>query len=468
MTQRPHQNTNSENADNGEPIDADLQSDSILDQLLAEAEWPEAGDVVISRIQDVISNAIQEPSTEYLTANTAAESAAAFFKDSQNNQVSRAMGSRPSQRYFFVASVIAAIVLAFLAGRWSTPDLPDDVAAITASRRNDQQIKTPPSQTPESPLSLPASSGVDAESSGMVAGNTASPVNSPVSSSEVDALQPRPDASLARNRRLTQRERMQLQLNSVLECLGNGADLDASCCKSLLPRRAEFEYMLGEVIRNATGQRQMAAVTAIGFVGTDGSVPTLLRTTKSEDLRSKAIEAVKRCSSEQMLAGLVLQQGDESLRREFLTELAHRQTPKAALAWLHLVRSKETAELCLQLADELSPAMVDAMFADLDAPLLDDRMAAILSLGRRTDQITQERTLRLVQQFPNRWEPVAIMMWNGSETAVKTLTQLQRNTERFAVLQTAAIQLEATVGLPASLRRNEQPVSTPATHQRPD
>ena len=345
---------------------------------------------------------------------------------------------------------LAVVVLAFLAGRWTSPDIQNEVVttngAIDSSDPEVPEPVLPGTSDPErKPLDLPSK---NADRSEMMADSTAKSSEVLAPETMPDMIQPQPDKLNAKRYRLTQRERMLFQLDSVLTCLADNKSVDAACCQTLLPRRAEFEYMLGEVIRTATGQRQMAAVTAIGFIGTDGSVPTLLKTSKQESLKDKAIAAARRCSSEQMLAGVVLQPSDESLKKEFLTELAQRKPRNAVLAWLHLMRSPETRDLCLQVIDEVSPALIDAMFTELDAPLLDDRIAAILTRGRRTDKPTQNRIMQLAQQFPNRWEPVAILMWNGSEPAIKTLTQLQRNPERFAVLQTAAIQLEASVGLP--------------------
>ena len=147
-----------------------------------------------------------------------------------------------------------------------------------------------------------------------------------------------------------------------------------------------------------------------------------------------------------MLAALVVQGGDAATRKELLIELAHRKTPQAALIWLHLVRTPACRDLCLQVVDELSPELVDLLFAELDAPVIDDRLAAIQSLGRRGDDTTFRRTEFLCQNFPHRWEPVAILMWNGSEPAIGLLTRLQKNPERYAVIQTAAIQLKTATG----------------------
>ena len=464
-----------------EQSENDLADDVQLDALLLQARWPEAEAAVLARLQKSIAAGLLDYPVIIEAAQTI-DSMEAPVPD--NKSITMRTDSGRSGRgsvWMLLTSTLAVAVLAFFAGRWSSSN--NQLTQDTASPPLHSQPSAISGQPSESPGRLPGatpSNGVDASrladsdnkqmnrepldpSFHQPAQSTSQPpaghpqstdLQSPdqmlaetqPAAMENSTLQPEPDPLNNKRHRLTQREKMQLQLESVLTCLARQEKVDPSCCRSLLPRRAEFEYMLGEVIRNATGQRQLAAVTAIGFIGTDGSVPGLLRTSATDELRVAAVEAAKRCASEQMLAGLILQTGDAKLQLEFLTELAQRNTDRAVLAWLHLMRSPATRNLCQQAADRLSPTMIDAMFVNLDAPLLDDRIAAIQTLGWRTDLPTQNRILRTLQQFPNRWEPVAILMWNGSEPALKTLVNLQRNPEQFAVLQTAAIQLEAAVG----------------------
>lgn len=410
-------------------------SDSVLDQLLSEAKWPEPDTEAISRLESIVTTALAESMQNVAPA-----------------ELKRAgLRRRTGLRSLTLATALAAgLLFAFLAGRWTSPDVVDGVAATKIVEQPSDSGQTPPNAVETSPTQ-PAATNDPSPSNSMAAVDLQNPKH-PTESNPSETLVPKADPLTEKRRRLTQRERMQQQLDAVLLCLEEDGRVDASCCESLMPRRAEFAFLLGEMIRNTTGQRQTAAVTALGFIGTDGSVPMLLQSSATGDLRTAAIEAAKRCSSEQMLAALVLQKGDQSLRAEFLVELAHRTTPQAATAWLHLMRSPESRELCLQTVDELSPALIDVLFAELDAPLIDDRMAAILSLGRRADEPTLKRVTRLCQQYHWRWEPVAILMWNGSESAMKTLTDLQKIAERYAVLQTASVQLESFGGRYSKVR----------------
>ncbi len=414
---------------------SDDANDPLLDRLLSEAEWPRPDAGAIRRLESFVTTALADSRTNTAPAK----------------RHSATPGRRDGLRSLMLATAItAAMVLAFVAGRWTTPDVAGGAASADNGKRpadgsNARAMRVETVQ----PELVPDQDAV--LSRGMAADDV--PYSQvPTAMDQRENLQPKPDPLTEKRSRLTQRERMRQQLDSVLACLEEDSEIDPVCCQSLMPRRAEFEFMLSEVIRSTTGQRQTAAVTAMGFVGTDGSVPMLLGSSATGDLRTAAIEAAKRCSSEQMLAGLVLQKGDASLRKEFLTELAHRSTPQAAQAWLYLVRTPASCELCLELVDELSPALIEALIAELDASLIDDRMAAILSLGRRADEQTLKRMTTLCQQFPGRWEPVAILMWNGSEPALKSLTAMQKDAERYAVLRTAAVQLESYVGKTSQVR----------------
>lgn len=467
------------------PTEDDLAGDAQLDALLLQARWPAPEDAILDRLQKSIAAGLQDHpvTTESIQAIDLMTAIAPHEKSMAISPDSRL--SRKESAWMMLTSTLAIAVLAFFAGRWSssisqlTSNTASQPLPVEPSQISGQLSKAPTSFPDAStPIGLDATDLADSDHKHPHPNLANSTFNQPAQSNsqptagsspsadmqspdqmlaetqhgqaDEKTLQPEPDLMNNKRHRMTQREKLQLQLDNVLTCLALQEKADASCCRSLLPRRAEFEYMLGEVIRNATGQRQMAAVTAIGFIGTDGSVPGLLQTSTRKELRTTAIEAVKRCSSEQMLAGLILQTSDPQLQKQFLFELAHRNSSRAVSAWLHLMRSAATRNLCQHAVDELSPAIIDAMFINLDAPLLDDRIAAIQTLGWRTDPATQTRILRTLQQFPNRWEPVAILMWNGSEPALKTLVALQGNPERFAVLQTAAIQLEAAVGGTAS------------------
>lgn len=412
------------NADSFEKTDLpDGDLDAELDLLLFEAKWPEADAETLMRLSALTTTVLQE-SGEDLSMTV--KPLIAVKSDRQNP-------------WMVIAVSIAATVLAFFAGRWTTQsDRQNEIVARPQKLNPSKVVETtavPEQMTPSG----------DTEDKKSVTPLMSDTPKESLANNQPGKLTPSADPVGAKRKRLSQRDKMKQQLDSVLACLEEGQKAE-TCCQTLLPRKAQFEYLLKEIVRTATGQRQTAAIAAMGFVGSDGTVPLLLEIAEKPDLRTTAVQSVKRASSEQMLAALVVQGGDASTRKELLIELAHRKTPQAAFIWMHLVRTPDCRDLCLQVVDELSPELVDLLFAELDAPVMDDRLAAIQTLGSRGDESTFKRTELLCKNFPHRWEPVAILMWNGSETAMGFLARLQKNPERYAVIQTAAIQLKAATG----------------------
>lgn len=401
----------------------DARLEAELDLLLSKAKWPEADDEMLARLGAMTLTALQE--TEVVP--TKLVKPPIEWKSLQQ------------KRWIAMAVSMTGMILAFLAGRWTT----------LSEQKNGIVVKphelSPSKVVETSALPEQMAPSVDTEEKKSVGPFMSDTPKESLVSNQSGKLTPSADPVSAKRKRLSQRDKMKQQLDSVLACLEEGQKAE-TCCQTLLPRKAQFEYLLAEIVRTATGQRQTAAIAAMGFVGSDGTVPLLLKFAEKPDLRTTAVQSVKRASSEQMLAALVVQGGDAATRKELLIELAHRKTPQAALIWLHLVRTPDCRDLCLLVVDELSPELVDLLFAELDAPVIDDRLAAIQSLGRRGDESTFRRTELLCQNFPHRWEPVAILLWNGSEAAMRLLARLQKNPERYAVIQTAVIQLETATG----------------------
>jgi hypothetical protein len=412
------------NADSFKQTDLpEAELDAELDLLLSEAKWPEADAATLMRLSAVTTTALLESGEDLATRVMPLIEVKSYGR----------------KRWLVICVSMAGMILAFLAGRWTTQShRQNDIVAKPQELNPSKVIETtllPEQMTPSG----------DTEDKKSVTPVMSDTPKESLANNQAGKLTPSADPVSAKRKRLSQREKMKQQLDSVLACLEEGQKAE-TCCQTLLPRKAQFEYLLTEIVRTATGQRQTAAIAAMGFVGSDGTVPLLLKVAEKPDLRTTAVQSVKRVSSEQMLAALVVQGGDVVTRKELLIELAHRKTPQAAFIWLHLVRTPDCRDLCLQVVDELSPELVDLLFAELDAPVMDDRLAAIQSLGRRGDESTFKRTELLCQNFPHRWEPVAILMWNGSETAMGYLAHLQKNPERYAVIQTAAIQLKTATG----------------------
>ncbi|MBL8816512.1 MAG: hypothetical protein JNL58_10815 [Planctomyces sp.] len=441
-------------------------SDSRLNELLSAAEWPEIPGDAVTRLRALCKESPEQSSVvDKPAAAVTAGRQSTDFRSAADLRSVADVYRRNWISWIVTAGVIAA---AFVAGQW-----------FEARRSSRQVVRQPEVESPavvsqdspatEQTTENPANVGIEAAPSEMMPREDSSTdmvAETPSDAGVPEKLIPTPEEAFGsggkhRSRRDKLREQYQTQLKSVLACLEeqqlkehNSEGLQAGagntsadlCLRPLMEKREEFEYLLWEMIRTTTGQQRLTALTAIGYVGTPKSVPLLMSTTSDADLRGVALEALKRCADEATITGFVLQQRDDELSREFCAVLASRQTDSAAQAWIHLVQNPSRRSHCLQAADELSEELVERFFQMLDSSLAADRIAAAVSLGSRTDPQTRKRLVGLIQAFPHRWEPVAALMWNGSPESMRVLQQLQGDTTRFAVLQTASVQLTAFVG----------------------
>jgi hypothetical protein len=416
-------------------------SDEVLDAMLNRAQWPQVSATVIERLQSVFDAAVDDSVPQPLVTSV--------------RPVNEIISSRNVRLQYIAAMVL--MLMAFLAGRWSVEQFGSrqtegaasnpSLAELTLDGVSPGQISTTESVVQNSVDAalrsvVAVENGGDSSSSGMPESGMSSGVS--VTELPMPVMDEMPDDA-SRKRRRPNRVSYREQLDAVLTCLAEQEAADVGCVQPLLLRRSEFEYLLWEVIQNSTGQKQLTALTAMGFVGSRRSVPLLMKTSASNDqaLRAAAIAALKRCADEQTLAGFVLQQQRPELAFEFAAELANRRSEMALQTWFQLVQNPASRMTCLRVSDDLNPELVEMLFAALDASLVADRVSAAISLGSRTDKQTQQRLRGLVQQFPLRWEPVAALIWNGSSEAMQLLSQLQQDQQRFAVLQTAAVQLSA-------------------------
>lgn len=439
-------------SDSNNPQDPEF-SEQQLDDLLSLASWPAVSQQSVDRLKAVCVS-VSDTETD---VNTRPMSVPV-----RETMRSRSAGMRLSIR---VGSILTLLVMAFVSGNWFAQwRLSDNresagQATVEISKTTEQpHDPSAPVEGPETvvPKVVPGPELVRQPQKEAVVESTEPKSMVPVPDSIPEPL---PVDDGLRTKREEQQLKYRAQLQSVLECLAvqneKQSDEDQwKCIQPLMARRAEFEYLLWEVVETSTGQQKMAALTAIGFVGSQRSVPRLMSTTADKSLRVVAIESLKRCADEATLVGFVLQQQDADLSREFARVLASRRNDAALQAWLHLVREPAARASCLRAADELSPELVERLFLLLDAPLVADRMVAVVSLGSRTDQATRTRLIRLMNQYTYRWEPIAALMWNGSPDAMRSLQQRQSDVEHFAVMQTASIQLAAFVGSGPTQRPN--------------
>lgn len=421
-------------SDGDRTADAAL-TDAALDELLQSVRWREPDAESVGRLQTLWDQ--QSAAGGDRPARTTPPPA-----DRRDQRGLRGL------RGLQVLATAVAIVLAWFAGRWSVMDqnagsevTRTDRGAATAE--SDDQPAFPADSGTASDSEASASSGM-ADAGPDEEGTDSLMAENPSSASGARTLVPEPIPDRKRRRALRSRAAaLRDSVESVLACIEEQDDVDGSCVEPLLKWRRESEYLLWQVVQNATGQRRLAAVTAIGFVGTSDSVPGLVHSLEDEELRDGALTALQRCADEESLVPFIQQRQDRETAERFLQELIRRPPRKSQPVFLRLVMQPESRALCLAAADDLTAEAVELTVAALESSVVKERIAAAAILGSRTDPRTFARIVSLLRQHPNRWEPVAALMWNGSPPAMTILQQMQRNPESSAVLQTAVVQLQS-------------------------
>lgn len=394
-------------------------NDQQLDELLESAEWPQPDADCISRLQ------------------TAWDEAIGTYSASPSRVAADAVHAKPVRARLRPVLLAASVLLAFLLGRWTQTDVHESRSADSQDEMDSGQ------QTAAAQDHTHRGAGPDQNNVVDMPKPKQETMVANEGTQATESVSPSPDKDFSRRRSYSKTLDLQLRVDSVLSCIENESVVDAECVEPLLKYRRESEYLLWQVVQNATGQRRVAAITAIGFIGSSVSVPSLVDTMRSKELRDASLNALKRCADENSLAVFVRQKQDRAVATDFARELTRRSAVRAVPVFLQLITVPECRDLCLPLANDFPAESVDVMLAALDSSLIRDRIAAAVLLGSRTDRNTLQRVVNLMQRYPTRWEPVAVLMWNGSPEAMSILKRMQNNPEQFVILQTASIQLKS-------------------------
>jgi hypothetical protein len=423
--------------ENSEMSNDDLPTGSVpddqLDRLLRAAEWPEVEAEVIARLENTWKGAVAEAAPVRHGPRQTVK-LAPVIAAGENAEHGRL-------RWIHMAGLAALVTVAFLAGRWTRSDSNENTSVV----ENDVPV-TDNDRVASNDQNTAAAADVPPVPDGQPVADGEVPMVADVGTVESDQLKPVPEDSRMRRRTLSKTVLLQQKVDSVLACIERTPGANVTCVEPLMKWRRESEFLLWQIVQNTTGQRRLAAITAIGFVGSDRSVPGLVSGLKTKDLRDASLNAILQCADENSLAVFVRQRQDRGLAEEFVRALIKRPAARSQSVYLKLMTAAESRDICLTVVDELSSEAMNLTFAALDSNVISERIAAAITLGARKDDATLNRIVGLIRQYPTRWEPVAALMWNGSQQGIRFLNQMQRNPESFAVLQTASVQLKSFIG----------------------
>jgi RNA polymerase sigma factor (sigma-70 family) len=308
--------------------DNDEVTDEGLDQILNAAFWPEADDAAVGRLQRVWADAVREQQPVERPRLIRSEVATVHPR-------------RFASRVVAALGIVAGIVIAFFAGRWTQSVPQPAMNVVESAGRPEAEATTEPGNVERPSMDLPTRAMPESPSI-VVQDSVHGIVGEPST-----VLSPVPESQLGGRRGRTRTASLKQQLETVLTCIEQTANPQSSCVEPLLKWRRESEYVLWQVVQNATGQRRLAAITAIGFVGSDESVPSLLPGLADAELRETAKQAIMRCADVSTLAIFVRQTQEPELAAEFAQTLIGRPAMNSQPVFLQLVVHPDSRATCL-------------------------------------------------------------------------------------------------------------------------
>ena len=220
------------------------------------------------------------------------------------------------------------------------------------------------------------------------------------------------------------------------------ADLQAVATRLLQtgPRGAVEQHLIDDLPRR-TGVEAIAAIRLLGAVGSRSSVPALLDLYPDADKRPAVAASIADLLSPAELATLVKDETVVDRQRNLLGLLAVHPHPQALSSYLAFVASPATSHTALAALDDLPEAPVDALFAHLEAPRMDRRLAAARALGRVNGPAVSERLALMVQRGVHRREALAALLSSNGPEAASALSSFQRMPSLVSVIRSIELQL---------------------------
>ena len=206
------------------------------------------------------------------------------------------------------------------------------------------------------------------------------------------------------------------------------------------PRSAIEQHLLDDLPRR-TGVEAVAAIRLLGAVGSRSALPALLDLYADTDKRAAVAASIADLLSPMELAALAKDEAVIDRQRNLLGLLATHPHPQALSSYLAFVATPATSDTALAALDNLRDAPVDALFAYLDAPRMDRRLAAARALGRINGPAVSERLATMVERGFHRREALAALLSSNGPEAARVLSSFQRMPSLVSVIRSIELQL---------------------------
>lgn len=403
--------------------------DDGLDQLLAEARWPEDGKAPIARLRNewrsiTLARKRWIRATRLsaaLAASLVAVSVVWWLLPGREREVRRTQAV-DSHRAHSPDSL-------------TIPKRQSSATAIESESPHDEaQAPTPLAivdSTERPPLKPPGP-------------ESAPPSESAPQSRPPTAFERMMFAATQRRRGVETRATPDELLNAAITKLARNPDADVpETAKPLLAARASLTPRLIEIVESdGELSRRRAAIRLLGIVGDTNAVPVLSELIHSDEAHDVALPVLVRLCDASTLAGLIEAESDEQLRQHLLAGLLDRGDAASTAAFLGFVKqpsSRESALTSLALSHDPPVAL---LFEFLEGPQVRHRIAAGRVLGRLCDARVVEHLIGMAQHNLLRQEAMVALLQCPGERATDFVKHARNSPLLWPAVHAAEIHLQ--------------------------
>jgi hypothetical protein len=158
------------------------------------------------------------------------------------------------------------------------------------------------------------------------------------------------------------------------------------------------EPLLLRQLPRSSASRRRAVLQLLAACGTPRSALALLELSRRPQLRAQTLERLEQVVGREGLARLAPQSSDAAVRAAIYRRLWN--DPDALDTCLSLVQKASLRDDVLGALDNLTPDLLDALLARLDAEDADVRLAAALVLGHANSPLVTESLIKRVSHDP--------------------------------------------------------------------
>jgi HEAT repeat protein len=177
----------------------------------------------------------------------------------------------------------------------------------------------------------------------------------------------------------------------------------------LMMERPSAEARLIALARQSHGEEQFAAIRLLARVGTQRSVPILVKLSELPATHAAAIHSLAVLADPAALGNFIAAEQNPALRQELLAALLQRGDAPSMAVWLSFVEADGPAPPSSAMAGDLSPQAIETLLELVQASRPSQRLAAARVLGQIDDPRVAKRLIQMVQENVYRQEALVAL-----------------------------------------------------------